>query len=121
MLHFDQGLLWQMQDQREDRFEKRLCAHARAHFTERCAHLDDGALREATRTIVEHARGHGLASELGISLYYNVAVCMGMDFLRNPNIRWVFPIERHEEEEIDPGWIVRVSEIATATLKKYGK
>jgi hypothetical protein len=40
-----------------------------------------------------------------------------MHFPRNRDIRWAFPIERHPEESVDPGWILRVSEIAVQTLR----
>ncbi len=121
MLRIEQDQFFTLREEREARFEERLCAHGRKHFPQRCNALDDTALRTAVRRIVADARGLGIRSELGITLYFNVAVCFGLNFVRNPEIRWVFPIAPHPEEAIDPGWIVRVSEIATATLKQHGR
>lgn len=121
MLQIDQDQLATLRAQRERRFEERLCAHGRAQFPQRCGALPEDTLRKAARRIIGDARALGIASELGISLYFNVAVCFGMNFLQNRDIAWAFPLERHPEEAVDPGWIVRVSEIAVATLRRHGR
>ena len=120
MLRIDPDQLATLQEQRELRFEERLCAHGRKQFPQRCGRLDDEALRAAVRRVIAEARGLGITSELGIALYFNVAVCFGLNFASNGNIRWAFPITPHPDESVDPGWITRVSEIAVQTLKQNG-
>jgi hypothetical protein len=121
VLKIDDHQIANLRAQRQARFETRLFDHARSHFRQRCAHIGDAELRRAIRSIIDSARGHGLRSELAVCLYFNVAVCFGMDFLANPQIRWAHPIGRVEPEVADPAWMLRVSEIAGRTLKQYGR
>jgi hypothetical protein len=120
MLQIEPDQLAALQEKRDQRFEDRLCVHARTHFPERCQRLDDDALHQAARMVMREARGMGITSELGIALFFNVAVCFGVNFPRNADIRWAFPITPHPDESVDPGWITRVSEIAVETLKRKG-
>jgi hypothetical protein len=107
--------------QRRAQFEQRLAAHGRKNMPSRCAHLDEARLKEAVTAIVDKAMEYGLRSELGITLYFNVAVCFGVDFPKNDRVQWVQPIAPGDDEVLDAGWIVRVSEIASLTLRRYGQ
>jgi len=121
LLQIEDHQLATLREQRHTRFEQRLFEHARTHFRQRCARIPDADLRRAIRSTIESARGHGLESELAVCLYFNVAVCFGMDFLANPNIRWVAPVQRLDQEVADPAWMLRVNEIAGRTLKAEGR
>ena len=120
MLQIQDQQLVQLRSERLTRFEDRLVQHAREHLRQRCAHLDDAALRKATRRIVQDAQAVGLRSEHSVALYFNVAVYFGMDFLKNERIAWAMPIAPMQGELLDPAWMVRVSETARLTLKKMG-
>lgn len=119
MLHINSTQLSHLSQLQRTKYEDRLFHHGRKHFAERCASMSDERLLQAIRATIERAREHGVTSELGVCLYFNVAVWFGLDFVRDPKIAWAFPISRRDEEPEDPVWILRVSEIASLTLKQH--
>lgn len=121
MLYLNDDQMTTLDQQHRTQFEQRLFTHGRTHLPKRCAHLDDAQLRRAVTAAVDKARDLGLRTELAVSLYFNVAVCFGLDFSNNANVPWAYPIQPLPGEPLDPVWMMRVSEIASLTLKQQAR
>jgi hypothetical protein len=109
-----------LQKQRRLEFIRKLERHARRNFPDRCQSMEGEKLRMAIDDVVDRAEHRGLCSERAICLYLNVAICFGLRFEENSNIRWAAPIEPAPGEELDPCWINRVAGIAVRTLEEKG-
>ncbi|MCE2689639.1 MAG: hypothetical protein ACK52R_03825 [Betaproteobacteria bacterium] len=117
MLCFNVDQIEFLREQREERLRHDLFDKARGPFAERCRQLNDVQLRDAIDKTIDKALAAGVGSNIGIAVFFKVALCWGLSFQENESIPWVYPIDRWVGEDSE-NWILRVHDIALATARK---
>ena len=75
-----------------ERFEGRVIAHLRRHYTERMAGIADPTAREFVRFCVRRAARYGIDRERDIVLFIDVAIALGQRFDEQPHHQWALDV-----------------------------
>jgi hypothetical protein len=73
---------------RQKEYERRLAAHLRKYFSETCAELGEGGLRDAVRYGIQRAKSYGIDAERDVVKYLNLMFVFGRDFDTDPRFPW---------------------------------